>query len=67
MLELAVVGLGRVALGLGALAAVAFGAASLATSGLAAAAIGVVLYAACLAIVRPRGLTDAWAYVRVLH
>ena len=60
-------GLGRVALGLAALATVTFGLASLATSGAVAAGIGFVVYAAALMTVRPRGLTDAWAYVRALH
>jgi hypothetical protein len=67
MLELAAVGLGRVALGLAALATVTFGLASVATSGVAAAGIGFAVYATFLAVVRPRGLRDAWAYVRVLH
>jgi hypothetical protein len=67
MLELAALGLGRVALGLAALATVTFGLASLATSGAVAAGIGFVVYAAALMTVRPRGLTDAWAYVRALH
>ena len=67
MLALAVVGLARVALGLGGLAAVAFGLAALATSGYAAAVLGFTLYAAALAIVRPRGLREAWGYVRLLH
>jgi hypothetical protein len=34
---------------------------------LAAAAIGVVLYAAALALWRPSGLRHAWAYVRALQ
>ena len=67
MLELAALGLGRVAFGLAALATVTFGLASLATSGVVAAGIGLVVYAAALMAVRPRGLLDAWAYVRALH
>ncbi len=67
MLELAALGLGRVALGLAALAAAAFGLVSLALSGIPAAAAGFALYAAVLAAARPRGLREAWAYVRVLH
>ena len=67
MLELTAVGLGRVALGLAALATVTFGLASLLTSGVVAAAIGFAVYAGALAVARPRGLFDAWAYVRVLH
>jgi peptidoglycan biosynthesis protein MviN/MurJ (putative lipid II flippase) len=67
MLELASLGLGRVALGLAALAAASFWIVSLVVSGVAAAVVGTVLYAAVLLAVRPRGLREAWAYVRVLH
>jgi hypothetical protein len=35
--------------------------------GFAAAVVGLVLYVASLALLRPRGLVDAWRYVRVLH
>lgn len=49
------------------LALVAFGAPALVLDGIAAAAAGLVLYAGLLALTRPRGLTDAWAYVRALH
>ena len=65
--ELASLGLGRVTLGLAALAAAAFGLTSLVVSGLPAAIVGLAVYVAVLAAVRPRGLRDAWAYVRVLH
>jgi hypothetical protein len=67
MLELASLGLGRVALGLAALAGAAFGLVSLALSGIPAAVVGLALYSAALAAARPRGLREAWAYVRVLH
>jgi len=67
MLELASLGLGRVTLGLAALAAAAFGLTSLVVSGLPAAIVGLAVYVAVLAAVRPRGLREAWAYVRVLH
>jgi peptidoglycan biosynthesis protein MviN/MurJ (putative lipid II flippase) len=67
LLELASLGLGRVALGLAALAVAAFGLVSLALSGIPAAAAGLALYAAVLLAARPRGLREAWAYVRVLH
>ena len=67
MLELAALGLGRVALGVAALAAAAFGLMSLALPGIPAAAAGLLLYAGFLLVARPRGLREAWAYVRVLH
>ena len=67
MLELAALGLGRVALGLAALATVTFGLASLATSGVVAAGIGFVVYAAALHGRAPAWPADAWAYVRALH
>jgi peptidoglycan biosynthesis protein MviN/MurJ (putative lipid II flippase) len=67
MLELASLGLGRVAIGLTALAAATFGLVSLALSGIPAAAAGLAIYAAVLGVARPRGLRAAWAYVRVLH
>jgi hypothetical protein len=67
MLELASLGLGRVAVGLTALAAATFGLVSLALSGIPAAAAGLAIYAAVLGVARPRGLRAAWAYVRVLH
>jgi putative peptidoglycan lipid II flippase len=54
------------ALGAG-LALAAFGLASVPLGGLAAAAVGLVLYAALLALGRPRGLREAVRYVRVLR
>jgi uncharacterized membrane protein YccC len=39
----------------------------LVTGTVAAAVIGVVLYAAVLALWRPAGLRHAWAYVRTLQ
>jgi hypothetical protein len=50
-----------------ALAAFAFGIPAAFAPRPAAAAIGLVLYATLLVTVRPRGLREAWAYVRVLH
>ena len=50
-----------------ALAALAFGLPALLLPAPAAAAIGLLLYAALLLALRPRGLREAWAYVRVLH
>jgi hypothetical protein len=51
----------------GGLAAIAFVLPRLVAGPLAAAAIGVVLYAAALALWRPSGLRHAWAYVRALQ
>jgi hypothetical protein len=58
--------LAQLALRVGALAAVTFGLASL-LGGFAGAAVGLVAYAALLAALRPRGLREAWSYVRALH
>jgi hypothetical protein len=58
--------LGWLALQVAALAALAFGLASL-LGGFAGAAVGLAAYAALLAALRPRGLREAWAYVRALH
>ena len=65
-LRRAAVELGWLALQVAALAAVAFGLASL-LGGFAGAAVGLVAYAALLVALRPRGLREAWAYVRALH
>jgi hypothetical protein len=51
----------------GGLAALAFFLPRLVTGTVAAAVIGVVLYAAVLALWRPAGLRHAWAYVRTLQ
>jgi peptidoglycan biosynthesis protein MviN/MurJ (putative lipid II flippase) len=40
---------------------------ALVARGAVAAAVGLVLYAALVAIVRPRGLTASWAYLRALR
>jgi hypothetical protein len=58
--------LGRLALQVAALAAITFGLASL-LGGFAGAGVGLVAYAALLAALRPRGLREAWSYVRALH
>jgi O-antigen/teichoic acid export membrane protein len=50
-----------------ALAALAFGVPAVFLPAPAAAAIGLVLYGSLLVALRPRGLREAWAYVRVLH
>ena len=67
MLELAVVGLGRLAVRVGAIAAASFGVVAVVWGGVPAALVGLVLYAALLAAFRPRGLREAWAYVRALR
>ena len=48
-------------------AVVAFGVPYLFVGDVPAAAIGLALYAAAFAVLRPRGLVDAWRYVRELH
>jgi hypothetical protein len=58
--------LGWLALQVAALAALAFGLASL-LGGFAGAGVGLLAYAALLAALRPRGLREAWSYVRALH
>jgi len=51
----------------GALAAAAFGLPRLLLGPVAAAVAGVVLYAVALAVWRPRGLRQAWAYLHALQ
>jgi hypothetical protein len=58
--------LARLAVRVGALAALAFGLGSL-LGGFAGAAVGLAAYAVLLAALRPRGLREAWTYVRALH
>jgi hypothetical protein len=67
VLAVAALGLGRLAVTEGALAAGSFGLLALVLGGIPAAAIGFVVYAALIVAWRPRGLRDAWAYVRALH
>jgi hypothetical protein len=64
---IAVVGLGRLALALGAASALAFGALSLALSPIVAAVLGVLVYGLIVLSLRSLGLSDAWTYVRGLH
>lgn len=61
------VGLARLAVAMAALAAASFGLLALVLGGIPAAVIGVVVYAVLIVAWRPRGLRDAWAYVRALH
>src|SRR6266511_3534337 len=67
MLVLTAVGLVRTALFVAALTIASFGIPELVTGGVAAAIAGVLLYVLGFASLRPRGLVDAWRYVRVLH
>jgi O-antigen/teichoic acid export membrane protein len=67
MLVLTTVGLVRTALLITALAVVSFGLPNLLLGGFGAALVGLVLYVGILALARPRGLVEAWRYVRVLH
>lgn len=66
-LRLAVVGLARLSILVGAATALAFGGASLVLSSVPAAAAGLVLYALILLAMRELGLAQAWQYVRALH
>ncbi len=59
-------GLADAAVVLGLAALVCFGGSRLLVGSLPAAAIGLVLYTAALALWRPRGLVNAWAYLRQL-
>ena len=59
--------LARVAGVVGAIGTLAFGSFALLTSDAPAALGGLAADAALLAIVRPRGLRDAWRYLRELH
>ena len=67
MLALSAIGILRLALAVGFLATASFGVLGLVIGGIPAAMAGLVLYAVLLLAVRPRGLREAWAYVRTLH
>ena len=67
MLVVTATGLLRTALLVAGLTVASFGIAELVTGGFAAAVAGLALYVVGLAALRPRGLVDAWRYVRVLH
>ena len=60
-------GLLRIALLVGAITFTSFGLGELVLDGFAAACLGLALYVGTLAVLRPRGLLNAWRYVRVLH
>ncbi len=67
MLLLTVIGLVRTALLVAGLAVLSFGVPNLIASGFVSALAGVVIYVGALAWLRPRGLVEAWRYVRALH
>ena len=67
VLTVAALGLGRLAVIEAALAAASFGVLALVIGGIPAAVIGTVVYTALILAWRPRGLREAWAYVRALH
>jgi hypothetical protein len=67
VLTLAAIGLGRLALVEASLAAVSFGLLALLVGGIPAAVAGLFVYTTLILAWRPRGLRDAWAYVRALH
>jgi hypothetical protein len=66
-LEVALIGLGRLALAVGSAAALAFGPISLALSPVSAAVVGVLVYVLSIYALRSLGLSEAWTYVRGLH
>jgi hypothetical protein len=66
-LSLALVGLLRLSLLVGAATALAFGGASLVLAAVPAAAAGLALYALILLAVRELGLAEAWHHVRALR
>jgi hypothetical protein len=63
----AVASLVRVAVSVGALAVLSVGVLSLVANDVLAATGGLAVYAVLLALVRPRGLREAWGYMRELH
>ena len=67
MLVLSAVGLARTAAVVAAFALVTFGIPALAVGPTLAAPIGLVLYVTAFVVLRPRGVVDAWQYVRGLH
>lgn len=67
MLAVSALGVGRLAIRLAFVVGLSFGVLALLVGGVAAAAAGLALYALLLAAIRPRGLREAWAYVRALH
>jgi O-antigen/teichoic acid export membrane protein len=67
MLQRAMIGIAQASLVVAAFATVAFGLPALLLPSAAAAVVGVALYFGALYVLRPRGLLEAWRYVRALH
>ena len=67
MLALTAAGLARTALIVAALTVVSFGLGEAVLGGFGAAVVGLAVYSGALAVLRPRGLVEAWRYMRVLH
>jgi hypothetical protein len=67
MLALAARGLAETAAVIGAFVVAAFGLPALVLPSVLAAIVGLVLYLGALVVLRPRGLIEAWRYVRALH
>lgn len=65
--EVAVLGLAKLSLALGAASALAFGALAIALPAIPAAALGVCVYALIVLSIRSFGLSAGWEYVRSLH
>lgn len=63
----AAISLARVGLVVGAVAAVSFGGLALVFDDVVAAVGGLAIYTAALVALRPRGLQEAWGYLRELH
>ena len=66
-LEIAALGLARLALAVAAASAVAFAGLGLALPAIPAAVLGLVVYGLLIFAMRSFGLSDAWTYVRGLH
>jgi len=66
-LTIAIFGVARLSLALGAASALAFGAVALILSPAPAAVIGIVVYGLIVLSLRSLGLRDAWTYIRGLH
>jgi hypothetical protein len=63
----AAISLARVGLVVGAVAAFSFGGVALVSDDVVAAVGGLAIYTAALVALRPRGLQEAWGYLRELH
>jgi hypothetical protein len=67
MLVLTAFGVARTALLVAAFVVASFGLAEVIADGFVAAGLGLAIYVSGLAILRPRGLVEAWQYMRLLH